>query len=112
MVEDWRQDYNHRRPHSSLGMMAPANFARGWPEGRENGQPITLGTTAQGRRSPQDAPLSGTAGEIGPNRRLEAARAARAVSLRSPSGLAPRDRDPLPTMEPLTDHRLSLQVDR
>jgi putative transposase len=27
LVEDWRQDYNHHRPHSSLGMMTPVAFA-------------------------------------------------------------------------------------
>jgi len=27
------EDYSHRRPHSSLGMKAPANFARDWREG-------------------------------------------------------------------------------
>lgn len=27
VVERWRMDYNHRRPHSSLGYMAPAVFA-------------------------------------------------------------------------------------
>ncbi len=32
LVEDWRQDYNHHRPHSSLGMMTPAAFAAGWQE--------------------------------------------------------------------------------
>jgi transposase InsO family protein len=27
LVEDWRMDYNHHRPHSSLGYMTPAGFA-------------------------------------------------------------------------------------
>jgi hypothetical protein len=27
LIEDWRVDYNHHRPHSALGMMAPAVFA-------------------------------------------------------------------------------------
>lgn len=27
VVEQWRQEYNHRRPHSSLGYLAPAAFA-------------------------------------------------------------------------------------
>ncbi len=30
MVEDWRCDYNEHRPHSALGMTAPARFARAW----------------------------------------------------------------------------------
>jgi putative transposase len=30
MVEDWRHDYNHHRPHSALGMTSPARFARTW----------------------------------------------------------------------------------
>jgi hypothetical protein len=28
MVEDWPCDYNERRPHSALSMMASAAFAR------------------------------------------------------------------------------------
>jgi putative transposase len=30
MVEDFRHDYNHHRPHSALGMRAPLAFARAW----------------------------------------------------------------------------------
>jgi putative transposase len=30
VVEDWREDYNRHRPHSSLGMRAPAVFAADW----------------------------------------------------------------------------------
>ena len=30
MIEDWREDYNRHRPHSSLGMRAPAVFAAEW----------------------------------------------------------------------------------
>jgi putative transposase len=30
MVKDWREDYNERRPHSALGMVAPTRFARAW----------------------------------------------------------------------------------
>ena len=32
VIGDWREDYNHRRPHSSLGMRAPAVFAAQWTE--------------------------------------------------------------------------------
>jgi putative transposase len=35
VIEDWRQDYNLRRPHSSLGMRAPAVFAAEWPATNE-----------------------------------------------------------------------------
>jgi hypothetical protein len=27
LIEDWRQDYNHHRPHSALQMMTPIAFA-------------------------------------------------------------------------------------
>ena len=27
LIDDWREDYNQRRPHSALGMLAPAAFA-------------------------------------------------------------------------------------
>ena len=30
VIEDWRQDYNQRRPHSALGRKAPAVFAAAW----------------------------------------------------------------------------------
>ena len=32
LVGDWQEDYNQRRPHSSLGMKAPAAFAAAWPD--------------------------------------------------------------------------------
>lgn len=28
MIDAWRADYNERRPHSSLGNVPPAEFAR------------------------------------------------------------------------------------
>jgi putative transposase len=30
VIGDWREDYNRHRPHSSLGMRAPAVFAAQW----------------------------------------------------------------------------------
>jgi len=27
LIDDWREDYNGRRPHSALGMRTPAAFA-------------------------------------------------------------------------------------
>ena len=32
IVENWRQEYNNYRPHSSLGYLAPADFARSYYE--------------------------------------------------------------------------------
>ena len=38
VVADWQEDYNLRRPHSSLGMRAPAVFAAQWAADREPAQ--------------------------------------------------------------------------
>ncbi len=35
MVEDYRRDYNHARPHRAHGMMTPAAFAEGWRAAHE-----------------------------------------------------------------------------
>ena len=57
LIEDWRHDYNHRRPHSALGMMTPAAFAAGL-------------------RQPLPAPTATAAGEGGEQRCLLPSRAA------------------------------------
>ena len=31
VVDRWRIDYNHQRPHSTFGWMAPAPLAGLWP---------------------------------------------------------------------------------
>ncbi len=41
MVADWREDYNHHRPHSSLGMNAPGQFAASWRHSAETAKGIT-----------------------------------------------------------------------
>jgi putative transposase len=51
MVADWREDYNERRPHSALGMTAPAVFARAW-RGRHESATASL-------RSPYGLPARG-----------------------------------------------------
>jgi len=43
LVEDWRGDYNERRPHSALGMMAQARFAASWRRGEEQIKRLSLG---------------------------------------------------------------------
>jgi putative transposase len=36
-LESWREEYNTERPHSSLGLKAPAEFAAAWQtSGPEN----------------------------------------------------------------------------
>ena len=30
LIEDWRQEYNHYRPHQSLRYLTPAEFTRRW----------------------------------------------------------------------------------
>jgi putative transposase len=39
VIEDWRQDYNQHRPHSSLGMRSPAAFAATL---HTNAEPVAL----------------------------------------------------------------------
>ena len=51
LIEDWRHDYNHHRPHSALGMLAPAVFAASL-------------------RQPGRLPTATTSGEGGEHRRL------------------------------------------
>jgi putative transposase len=36
VINDWRHDYNTRRPHSSLGNLAPADYAQQWRRRRNN----------------------------------------------------------------------------
>jgi len=110
LVEDWRQDYNQRRPHSALGMRAPAHFAASWRERRGNGLPITLADPAEARRSPQDAPISGSESRIDADQTATDPQTAPGP-LPSPSWLAPRAGETT-TLQPPTDHRLSQQVDR
>lgn len=43
LVEDWRIDYNERRPHSALGMMAPARFAASWRRSDQQINRLSLG---------------------------------------------------------------------
>jgi hypothetical protein len=82
MVADWREDYNERRPHSALAMMAPARFARAWRHAAQEEKVIPL--------TDRDAP---------------------AALLPSPYGLAPQDGG-TPTLHTQNSHRLSQQVDR
>ncbi|MSO79855.1 MAG: IS3 family transposase, partial [Acidimicrobiia bacterium] len=30
LIEDWRDEYNHYRPHQSLAYLTPAEFTRQW----------------------------------------------------------------------------------
>jgi putative transposase len=112
LVADWREDYNHIRPHSSLGMTAPVRFASAWRENAENGKAITSGDDPQALRSAQSAPIAGPDHPIEPDRRQGVGQGALAVSLRSPYGLPTRDGDSTTTLQPPTHPRLSQQVDR
>lgn len=35
MLEAWRDDYNHHRPHGKLGWLTPADYAARWAEKEE-----------------------------------------------------------------------------
>ena len=57
MIEAWRRHYNEVRPHSSLGYLTPAAFAR--PVRRSFVRPDTADQYVVGRRE-------GPAGQIPP----------------------------------------------
>ena len=38
IINDWRQDYNESRPHSSLNYQTPAEFAASWRNGKLEGK--------------------------------------------------------------------------
>jgi len=38
MINEWRQDYNESRPHSSLNNQTPADFAAGRRNGKLEGK--------------------------------------------------------------------------
>lgn len=97
MVADWREDYNHHRFHSSLGMMSPARFAASWAQDADTSKAITQGDLPEGRKTPYSAQHFArpgqTAGDPGP--------------------WADQDPEPLSTtLQPPTHPQLSQQVDR
>ena len=48
IVEDWRMEYNHHRPHSSLGYKTPAEFAASCIASAPPTAPLQQCTTGQG----------------------------------------------------------------
>jgi putative transposase len=55
LIEDWRQDYNHYRPHSALGMMTPVAFAAGWREAHLTVAPASAELRRRYASAPFDA---------------------------------------------------------
>ena len=56
VIGDWREDYNRRRPHSALGMKAPAVFAAEWATTR-----AADGRLSAGRRPGRDGGAAASA---------------------------------------------------
>jgi putative transposase len=111
MVEDWRCDYNERRPHSALAMMTPARFAKAWAQAAKEGKVIPFTDPAKAVRSSENDSLSAPRSENVPDSASGALGSAPAALLRSPSGLAPQGGSS-PTLHPNHGHQLSQQVDR
>lgn len=42
IINDWLQDYNECRPHSSLNYLTPAEFAAGWRNGKYEEKPTDI----------------------------------------------------------------------
>jgi putative transposase len=111
MVEDWRCDYNERRPHSALAMMAPVRFAKAWAQAVKEGKVIPFVDPAKALRSTENVSFSTPTGENVSDSAPGALGSAPAALLRSPSGLAPQGGGS-PTLHMNHSHRLSQQVDR
>jgi putative transposase len=111
MVEDWREDYNERRPHSALAMMAPARFAFAWRQATQEGKVIPFTDAAKALRSAENGSVSTSPGENVSDLAPGAVHSAPATLLRSPSGLAPQGGGS-PTLHTNHGHQLSQQVDR
>ena len=111
LVADWREDYNERRPHSALAMMAPAKFARAWRQAAKEGKVIPLTDPAKALRSTGNVSFSPSIGQkqLEPSAGVD--RDAPAALLRSPYGLAPQHGGS-PTLQPNNTNQLSQQVDR
>jgi len=61
MCEEWRQDYNHERPHKSLGYLSPINYLNQWKNNTCN-QSAALSTPASGNHPKIEAqPVVGKA---------------------------------------------------
>ena len=96
MVADWREDYNERRPHSALAMMAPTRFARAWAQAAEEGKVIPLTSPAKALRSPENGSVSAAQGENRTETAPGAADAAPAALLGRPTGSLRNTAAPLP----------------
>jgi putative transposase len=110
LVEDWREDYNERRPHSALQMMAPAKFASAWRQAAAEGKVIPFTDPPKVLRSPESAPFSPMIDEKRRESAPGADHDAPAALLRSPYGLAPQGGG-TPTLHQDNAHQLSQQVD-
>jgi len=62
LIEDWRIDYNHHRPHSALGMLAPAVFAASL---RQPSRPPTATTSGERGDQGRLLPIAGGAPQPG-----------------------------------------------
>ena len=47
VIDNWRDDYNHHRPHSTLGYVPPATFAARWRQLAGATSQPTASTTMQ-----------------------------------------------------------------
>ena len=105
LIEDWRIDYNHHRPHSALQMMTPAAFAAGL---RQPGRAPTA--TAAGEQSEQRCLLLTAGGAPQPAVFPTSQRQSPAEDITSTSPHINRHSSYRGT--PITTTQLSQQVDR
>ena len=112
MVEDWREDYNERRPHSALAHDGAGPVRQGMGSGGQGGQGDSLHRPREGPQIARERLLFNVDRvKTCPIRRRGPLGDAPAALLRSPYGLAPQG-GATPTLHTNISHRLSQQVDR
>jgi hypothetical protein len=66
LLDDWRLEYNHYRPHQSLNYMTPAEYHRRCSEPKYSAQPKSLSRRASDRSAGRNTQLADMSVDVVP----------------------------------------------